>query len=211
MVEVVPAILSHTREDLIKKIEQVMPFVNFIQLDIMDGKFVPNKTVGGELVDEILQLPKAKYEYHWMVNNPEKYMEKIKGAAMHLVHIETVESKAHFEQIKKVAKNSGGKVGIAINPPTDLETILPYINEVEEVLVMTVNPGFSGQKYIASCEEKIRKLRKNYPKLNIEVDGGINLETGKRAREAGANILAAASAIFNEPDIQKAIEKLKKG
>lgn len=210
MIEIVPAILSHTEEDLIKKIQLVMPFVNFIQLDIMDGKFVPNKTVGGETVDEILQLPKAKYEYHWMVNQPEKYIEKIKGAAMHLVHIETVKDKAHFNLIKKTIHKNGGELGLAINPPTNLEKILPFVSEVNEVLIMTVNPGFSGQKYISSCEEKIKKLRKSYPKLNIEVDGGINLETGKRAREAGANILAAASAIFNEPDIQKAIEKLKK-
>jgi ribulose-phosphate 3-epimerase len=202
--EVIPAILVKTREDLLLRISQVIGLVKEIQLDIMDGVFVPNKTVG---LDDLKGLPSAKYEFHWMVANPELWIEKTPGPHMHLVHVETITS---FEKIEAAVKKAGGSLGLAINPETPLEKLLPHIRRAKRVLVMTVHPGFSGQKYIFAMGEKIKRLRSLYPALDIEVDGGVNLDTVSHAYSCGANILAAASAIFSADSIPVAIEDLKK-
>ena len=202
--EVVPAILVKTRDDLIRRIAQVRGLVREIQIDVMDGKFVPNTTVG---IDDLKALPEAHYEFHWMVREPERWIAQVPGPHMHLVHIETVES---FEAVERAVKESGGKLGIAINPETSLELALRLVPKAERVLIMTVHPGFSGQSYIKDMCGKIKQLRKLYPKLDIEVDGGINNETAAHAYSCGANILAAASAIFAAEDTKKAIAGLIK-
>ncbi len=201
--EVIPAILVKSREDLLRRIAQVKGLVREIQLDIMDGDFVPNRTIG---LPDLRDLPEARYEFHWMVRDPQKWIEAMPGPHMHLVHIETVGS---FERIEAAVKKAGGSLGLALNPETPLEKILPYVPRVKRVLVMTVHPGFSGQKYIREMEGKIRELRSLYPALDIEVDGGVNLDTAAHAYSSGANILAAASAIFSQGDIKAAIAALK--
>ncbi|NYZ73614.1 ribulose-phosphate 3-epimerase [Candidatus Micrarchaeota archaeon] len=202
--EVVPAILVKTRSDLIRSISQVRGLSKEIQIDIMDGRFVPNTTVG---IEDLKDLPEARYEFHWMVNEPERWIVQVPGPHMHLVHIEAVKS---FEAVEQAVKKSGGKLGIAINPETSLELALRLVPKAERVLIMTVHPGFSGQSYIREMCGKIRRLRKLYPKLDIEVDGGINNETAAHAYSCGANILAAASAIFAAKDAKKAIAGLIK-
>ncbi len=200
--EVVPAILVKTRDDLIRRIAQVRGLVREIQIDVMDGRFVPNTTVG---IEDLKGLPEANYEFHWMVREPERWIAQIPGPHMHLVHIETVKS---FEVIEQAVKKSGGKLGIAINPETPLDLALRVIPKAQRVLIMTVHPGFSGQSYIKDMCDKIRRLRKLYPDLDIEVDGGINNETAAHAYSCGANILAAASAVFAAKDAKKAIAEL---
>ncbi|MEW6722182.1 MAG: ribulose-phosphate 3-epimerase [Candidatus Micrarchaeota archaeon] len=200
---VIPAILVNAREDLLRRIGQVRGLVPEIQLDIMDGVFVPNKTIG---LEELKDLPEAKYEFHWMVSNPADWIRKTPGPHMHLVHVETIRD---FGDIEKAVKEAGGFLGLAINPETPLERLLPHVKKAKRVLIMTVHPGFSGQKYISEMGEKIRKLRSLYPKLDIEVDGGVNMETVSHAYSCGANILAAASAIFSAPDTAAAIKALK--
>jgi ribulose-phosphate 3-epimerase len=200
--EVVPAILVKTRGDLIRRIAQVRGLVKEIQIDVMDGKFVPNTTIG---IEDLKNLPEAHYEFHWMVHAPERWITQVPGPHMHLVHIETVKS---FETVEQAVKKSGGKLGIAINPETPLELALRVVPKAKRVLIMTVHPGFSGQSYIRDMCGKIRRLRKLYPKLDIEVDGGINNETAAHAYSCGANILAAASAIFAVKDTKSAIAKL---
>ncbi len=201
--EVIPAILVKSREDLLRRIGQVKGLVKEIQLDIMDGDFVPNRTIG---LADLKGLPDARYEFHWMVRDPQRWIEAMPGPHMHLVHIETVSS---FEMIEAAVRKAGGRLGLALNPETPLESILPYVPRVKRVLVMTVHPGFSGQKYITEMEGKIKRLRSLYPKLDIEVDGGVNLDTVAHAYSSGANILAAASAIFSQGDIKGAIDGLK--
>ncbi|HSB46813.1 MAG TPA: ribulose-phosphate 3-epimerase [Candidatus Bilamarchaeum sp.] len=202
--EVIPAILVKTREDLLLRISQVLGLVKEIQLDIMDGVFVPNKTIG---IEDLKGLPSARYEFHWMVMEPEKWIEKMPGPHMHLVHVETITS---FETVDSAVKKAGGSLGLAINPETPLEKLLPFVPRAKRVLVMTVHPGFSGQKYIFGMGEKIKKLRSLFPRLDIEVDGGVNLDTARHAYSSGANILAAASAIFSSEDIEGAIAELKR-
>ena len=201
-VEVVPAILVKSREELIERIEKVKPIATTVHIDIMDNKFVPNGTIG---LESLASLPSGiSYEFHWMVKDPENWISKIPGNHTHLVHVETI---SDWNEIKK-ARASGAKIGLAINPPTPVEKLFPFIqdNEVQQVLVMTVNPGFSGQKYITDVESKVQILRAKFPELEIEVDGGINPETSERASGAGANILAASSSIFMAKNIPEAVK-----
>ncbi|MDD5171555.1 MAG: ribulose-phosphate 3-epimerase [Candidatus ainarchaeum sp.] len=202
--EVVPAILVKTRDDLIRRIAQVNGLVKEIQIDVMDGKFVPNTTVG---IEDLKNLPEAHYEFHWMVREPERWIAQVPGPHMHLVHIETVKS---FDIVEQAVKKSGGKLGLAINPETSIDLALRLVPKAERVLIMTVHPGFSGQSYIREMCDKIKRLRKLYPKLDIEVDGGINNETAAHAYSCGANILAAASAVFAAKDTKAAITGLIK-
>jgi ribulose-phosphate 3-epimerase len=202
--EVIPAILVKKREYLLEHISRVRAHVKTIHIDVMDNKFVPNITIGTK---ELQELPAGlEYEIHWMVQKPEDWIAKVKGSHMHIVHVEAVEN---WEKVVATVKNNGGRLGVSLSPETPLDKIKPYLNQVKKVLVMAVHPGFYGQNYIPEVELKIRGLRKIIPKTDIEVDGGINPETGMRAAAAGANNLAAATAIFTKPDIGKAVEELK--
>ncbi|MFH0884645.1 MAG: ribulose-phosphate 3-epimerase [Candidatus Micrarchaeota archaeon] len=202
--EVIPAILVKTRSELLHRISQVRGLVREIQIDIMDGVFVPNKTIG---LEELKDLPQAIYEFHWMVKEPEKWILEIEGPHMHLVHVETIDN---LDKVEAAVKKVGGRLGLALNPETPIEKLLPLVPKAERVLIMTVRPGYSGQKYIYEMEHKVRKLRQLFPLLDIEVDGGVNNETVPHAYSSGANLLAAASAIFAAEDIKSAIAHLKK-
>jgi ribulose-phosphate 3-epimerase len=205
-VKVTPAILVKSREDLLAHIEKVKASVKTVHIDIMDDVFVPNKTIG---LESLTDLPSGVfYEFHWMVKDPENWISKVPGKHLHLIHVETISDWDKIEKERELSK--GGKIGLAINPPTPVEKLYPYINEkkIKHILCMTVNPGFSGQKYIPEVESKIQTLRSRFPKLEIEVDGGINPETSERASEAGANILAAASSIFMAKNIPEAVQNI---
>jgi len=202
--EIIPAILVRLREDLFDSIRRVKPFVDTVQIDMMDGMFVPNSTIG---VKHLRGLPEGlNYEIHWMVREPERWIEKVHGDYLHIIHVETIDS---LDRLEKIVKKNGGRLGIAINPLTDFKEVLPYLKKVDYVLVMTVNPGFSGQKYNADMEERVRQIRKKYKKIDIEVDGGLNKKTAYTAAAAGANKIAAASSIFKAFDIGKAIRELQ--
>ena len=201
--EVIPAILVKDRAELLRRIAAVSPHVKTVHIDVMDDKFVPNKTIGPESFSD---LPKdVEYEFHWMVENPQDYIVKVPGPHIHLVHIETVKD---WPAVDEAIKKSGGKLGIAYNPSTPNPHVLIAIERAQRVLAMTVVPGFSGQKYMQEVEEKIRELRLLRPGLDIEVDGGIGPDTAKSAAKAGANKLAASSAIFKADDKKKAINDI---
>lgn len=200
--EVIPAILAKTREELNNKLEKVLLLTKKVQIDIMDGKFVPNQTIS---LDSITFNPNIKYEIHLMVSDPLEYIKKYPHF-FYIIHIETIKNKEEFEKIKAITNKN---FALAINPSTNVEELFPYLKEVNEVLVMSVNPGFSGQRYIEDIEEKIKILREKFPNLTIGVDGGINEYTAFRAASAGANKLIAASAIFLSHNIREAISKLE--
>ncbi len=203
-VEIIPAILVKTREELLSHIKRVENSVSSVHIDVMDNKFVPNKTIGTE---SFSNLPKnVSYEFHWMVQQPENYIEQVPGKHLHIVHVEAI---TNWAAIRKAVEIAGGKIGIAINPSTPAKSIEPYAKDISMVLVMSVNPGFYGQKYIPDVEGKIKELKKKFPKLKIEVDGGINAETAKGASAAGADSLAAASAIYHAPDPKQAVKEIK--
>ena len=202
--EIIPAILVKLREDLLDSIRRVKPFVDTVQIDVMDGMFVPNSTIG---VRHLRGLPiDLNYEIHWMVQEPERWIAKVPGNYLHIVHVETIDS---LDRLEKIVKKKGGRLGIAINPLTDFKEVLPYLKKVNYVLVMTVNPGFSGQRYNSEMEERVRKIRKKFKNIDIEVDGGLNKKTAYSAAAAGANKIAAASSIFNAFDVGKAVRELQ--
>ncbi|MCX6769566.1 MAG: ribulose-phosphate 3-epimerase [Candidatus Micrarchaeota archaeon] len=203
MVEIVPAILVKTKEEFEQRITSVAPYVSRVQIDIMDGKFVPNATLP---VEEFSPIPKnLLVEYHLMVQNPLEYVKRIgKKGAIYELHIESL---ANPQEAISEIKRMGGRVALAISPDTPVSAVEPFLPQIEHVLVMTVYPGFSGQSYLPAMEEKMRKLRELG--VVVEVDGGIVIGTAKRAAAAGATLIGAASAIFSKPDIKSAIEGLK--
>lgn len=203
-IEIVPAILVKTREEFAKKITLVAPYVKRVQIDIMDGKFVPNKTLA---VEEFPPIPEGLIvEYHLMVENPLEYVKKIgKKDAIYELHVESLKD---VGKAIAAVKKMGGKVALALSPDTLADEALPYLPEIEHVLVMTVYPGFSGQTYLARMEGKMRTLSE--AGAVVEVDGGIDIGTARSAAQAGATLLGAASGIFAKPDMAKAIEELKK-
>ncbi len=207
MIEIVPAILEKTFEELEQKVKQVEPFVNRVQIDVMDGEFVPNKTVQPEdLKDFKTDLMK---EAHLMVNDNEKYVEAFLDLSFDMIIVHYESCKDIPGIIKKV-KDRGKKIAIAINPPTPLSAIKDYLDDLDMVLIMTVNPGFSGQGFDPSVLPKIRELRSMRRDLDIEVDGGIKVGTVRLAAEAGANIFTSCSGIFKFEDKKEAVESLKK-
>ncbi|MFA5930494.1 MAG: hypothetical protein WC861_06440 [Candidatus Micrarchaeia archaeon] len=206
MVEIVPAILVKDKEDFAAKIAAVAPHVSRVQIDIMDGRFVPNTTLA---VEEFPPIPaRLLVEYHLMVENPLDYVKKIgKKGAIYELHIESLKEIGVEKAISEV-KKMGGRVALAISPDTPVSTVAPYLSLVEHVLVMTVHPGFSGQKYLPAMEDKMRALAKMG--AVVEVDGGVGLGSARTAAAAGATLLGVASAIFAQPDVAAAIKKIKK-
>lgn len=207
MIEIVPAILVKSKEELNERLREVEPYVNRVQIDIMDGKFVPNKTIQPEdMKDFKTNLIK---EAHLMVENNEKYVEDFLNLGFDVIIVHYESCKNIPEIIKKV-KDRGKKMALAINPPTPLSAIKDYLNDLDMVLIMTVNPGFSGQGFLPEVMPKIRELREMRKDFDIEVDGGIKLGTVKLAAEAGANIFASCSGIFKQDDKKEVIDAMKK-
>jgi ribulose-phosphate 3-epimerase len=195
-IEVVPSILS---ADLTRLGDQVKEAVaggaDRIQVDVMDGHFVPNLTFGPLVVEAVRRVTTLPIEAHLMVERPELYIEAFAKAGATLIEVQ-VESTTSLYRTVQAIKDLGAHAGVAINPATSVESlreILPYITTVN---VMTVEPGFGGQKFIAHSPEKIRRVRAMAPKVEIEVDGGIDAKTAPLVVKAGATVLVAGSAVF---------------
>ncbi|MFA6603894.1 MAG: ribulose-phosphate 3-epimerase [Patescibacteria group bacterium] len=208
MPQVIPAILARTEEEFIAKIEKIRPLGVMVQIDVMDGRFVPNTTwADPEKIPGLLKgIP---FEAHLMVDNPE-HMAIVwlaAGAARVFFHIEATERE---ELILRSADKESGKVGIAINPDTPLSRITPMLDKIKNVLIMGVNPGASGQTMLPITLDKIEALKVIRPALNISIDGGVNLETAPKLIRAGADCLVAANALTNSPDPAAALAELKR-
>ena len=202
---IIPAIIAETQQQLLERINKVKDYSVIIQLDIMDGVFVPNRSI-----DFDFKLPKTncRFEAHLMINNPMEWINKNwKKIDMALIHFESC--KNHMEIIKTV-KKLGRKVGFALNPETPVEEVREYLNDIDQILVMTVNPGFYGSSFLPETLGKIREIRRMKPDLNIEVDGGINPDTIRRVHDAGANMFVSGSYIVKSDDVKKAMDVLRK-
>ncbi|MDD5116742.1 MAG: ribulose-phosphate 3-epimerase [Candidatus Omnitrophica bacterium] len=209
-IKVAPSILSADFSNLadeLKKIERAG--ADLVHVDVMDGHFVPNITIGPVVVKYLRKATRLALDTHLMIENPAKYIDAFvkAGSDMITVHIETVTLK-NLAAIARKLKNKKVKLGISLNPATPLERIKKALPLVDFVLVMSVNPGFGGQEFMPSALNKIRSLRDIFKK-DIAVDGGINDFTGAEARKAGANVLAAGSYIFGAKDTKKAINSLR--
>lgn len=207
-----PSILSADFANLerdIKKVEDCG--ADWVHVDVMDGHFVPNITIGVPVVKSLKNITNLPLDVHLMIENPDKYAEPFakSGADILTFHYEAVKENDIVNLISKI-KSFGIKAGISIKPKTRPDVLLPYLDIVDMVLVMTVEPGFGGQLFMSDCAEKIKFIRQNAPEdLIIQVDGGINAQTGKICKDFGANSLVAGSYIYGASDIKQAIDSLK--
>lgn len=200
---IVPAIIAESQDELDDRMGKVKNHASYLQLDIMDGVFVPTHSL-----DFDFKLPPADYqlEAHLMISNPEEWIdENWKRFDTILVHIESCKNPEKL--IRTV--NQKIKLGFALSPETPLDRIKKYLDDIGQVLVMTVNPGSYGKRFLPEALDKVKELRNIKPDLDIEVDGGINPETIKGAYEAGANIFVSGSYIMKFDNIKEAIDILK--
>lgn len=209
-IKVAPSILSADFSCLQKEIKKVeLAKADMLHIDIMDGHFVPNITIGPVVVKYIKRHTKLPLDVHLMIENPLGLIDAFisAGSDMITVHIETM-TKAKIMALRNKLKTKGIKLGVSLNPSTPLAKIKGVLNLVDFVLVMSVNPGFSGQSFIPKVLPKIKELRAIF-NGDIAVDGGINFESAKLTIDAGANILAAGSYIFGAKNVRQAIERIR--
>jgi len=204
---IAPSILSADFGKLNQEIAKIEKYADLIHVDVMDGHFVPNITIGPVVVKYIkTSLP---LDVHLMIENPQKYIKEFAPYARYItVHYETC--RRNLKKVIRMIKRLGVRAGVSINPRTPLSKIYNVLHDIDMVLLMTVNPGFGGQTFIKSVIHKIKYLRHISPKLNIEVDGGINPKTARICYEAGANIFVAGHYIFGSRNRIAAIKKLKR-
>lgn len=209
--KIAPSLLSANLLNLEREIKNIEKAgADMLHLDIMDGHFVPNLTFGPELVKQIRKTTNLPLDTHLMVTNPAFFIPKFLESGVDYIsfHIET---NSKYEKLLNAIKKSKVKAGVAINPETPLNTVKRVLDYIDYVLVMTVHPGFGGQEFIADCTPKIQELHKivGKRKIEIEVDGGINYQTAKLVKEAGANIIVAGNFIFTSKNYKKVIEGLR--
>lgn len=213
MIKIAPSILSADFATLGEDVKDVeLGGADYIHVDVMDGHFVPNITIGPLVVQAIRPITKLPLDVHLMIENPDQYIPAFAKAGADIITVH-VEACRHLHRTIQLIKEQGVKSGVVINPSTPVDLIKHVIEEVDMVLLMTVNPGFGGQAFISSVVPKIKEVRKLADQLNpdleIEVDGGINPETAKICVEAGANVLVAGSYIYESPDRQEAINRIR--
>lgn len=213
MKKIYPSLLSAdflNLEDEIKALEKAQ--VDGLHFDVMDGQFVPNISIGLPILDSIRTATQLPIDVHLMIEQPEQYINTFAehGADMISVHVESTQ---HIHRALQMIKNAGKKAGVVINPGTPVEVLLPVLEIVDYVLVMTVNPGFGGQSFIEACASKVKSLRDLRQSLNlnfdIEVDGGINDETIQLCADNGATMFVTGSYFFNQKDYSKVTQLLK--
>jgi ribulose-phosphate 3-epimerase len=212
--KIAPSILSANFAELGKEIKDVENGgADYIHIDVMDGHFVPNITMGPMVVKAIRPLTELPLDVHLMIENADQYIEAFADAGADYITVH-VEAAPHLHRTIQLIKSKGVKAGVVLNPATPADWIKPILQDIDMVLLMTVNPGFGGQSFIPSVVPKIKQIRswadEVNPSLEIEVDGGINPETAAICAEAGADVFVAGSAIYNQADRGAAIEDLRK-
>jgi ribulose-phosphate 3-epimerase len=213
MVKIAPSILSADFSILAEEILDVeRGGADMIHVDVMDGHFVPNLTIGPLIVEAIRPITKLPLDVHLMIENPDAYIEAFANAGADYLTVH-VEACTHLHRTIQLIKSYGVRASVVLNPATPVASIQHIIGDIDMVLLMTVNPGFGGQKFIASVLPKIAEVKQlaeqNGVNIEIEVDGGVNVETAKLCIKHGATVLVAGSAIYSQPDRKKAIEALR--
>ena len=214
MKKILPSILSADFANLERDIKELESIgIDMFHIDVMDGNFVPNISFGFPIIESIRPKTDKVFDCHLMIANPENYVEQFCNVGCDMVSFH-IEATNHADRVIQVIKKNGKKAGIVLNPQTSIESIKYLLPKLDYVLIMTVNPGFGGQKFIPELLEKIEELaklreEKNYNFL-IEVDGGINTETSKACRDKGADLLVCGSFLFGASDKEKTLGELLK-
>lgn len=213
MIKIAPSILSADFANLQKDIQDVeQGGADYIHIDVMDGHFVPNITIGPLVVEAIRPITTLPLDVHLMIEDPDTYIPAFAKAGADIISVH-VEACRHLHRTVQLIKAEGVKAGVVINPATPVESIIPILDDVDLVLLMTVNPGFGGQAFIESVLPKISQVRSLITErglsVEVEVDGGVNPETAARCVEAGADVLVAGSAIYQQADRKKAISSIR--
>ena len=211
MIKIAPSLLSADFARLAEELETVVD-ADILHLDVMDGHFVPNITIGPPIIKALRKRTKLPFDCHLMISEPQKYIPAFldAGADMISIHVET---EPHLQRALQMIRDGGAKAGIAINPATSAELLTTALDFCDYVLAMTVNPGFGGQKFIEPVVPKIRHIsrliRERGLGVEIEVDGGIDVKTAPHVVTAGATILVAGSAVFGQPNRGDAIQAIR--
>ena len=211
MIVLSPSILSSDFANLEIDIKRVAEAgAQYIHVDVMDGHFVPNITIGPCVVESIRKITDKVLDVHLMISNPLAYAESFLKAGADILTVHH-ECNPEIEKIYELTQKYQKKLCISINPDTPFEVVENYIEYIDMILVMSVQPGFGGQGFIESSIGKIRNLRNKYPEIDIEVDGGIKLSNLKSVTDAGANVIVAGSAIFAADDVEKTVQQFLEG
>lgn len=213
MVKIAPSILSANFAKLGEEILDVeRGGADYIHVDVMDGHFVPNITIGPLIVEAIRPITKLPLDVHLMIEKPDQYIEQFVKAGADIITVH-VEACVHLHRTIQNIKSHGIKAGVVLNPATPVSTIEHIIDEIDMVLLMTVNPGFGGQKFIHSVVPKIKQVANMIKERNlsveIEIDGGVDEQTAILCKEAGATVLVAGSAVYNKENRKEAIAKIR--
>lgn len=213
MTKLAPSLLSADFSDLKNEINKIEKGgADYLHLDVMDGIFVPNITFGAPLIKKIRQVTKIPFDVHLMIDRPERYIKDFVDAGADIITVHQ-EASLHLHRTIQEIKSHGVLAGVSLNPATPIETLEHIIEDLDLVLIMTVNPGFGGQSFIKSMEEKIRTLRKlideKNPNIILQVDGGIKLDNVRMIKDLGVDLVVAGSAIFNSDNIEERTRDFK--
>ena len=213
MIKLAPSILSADFARLLEDVKKVEKAgCEYLHIDVMDGHFVPNITLGPGIVKSLRKDVNMVFDAHLMIENPDKYIKEFADAGCDIIVVHQ-EACTHLHRTIQNIKSHGIKAGVALNPATPIETIKYVLQDVDMVLLMSVNPGFGGQSYIPVVTEKIKELKALIDKMNldidIEVDGGVKPSNIAEVVNAGANVIVAGSAIFNAGNIDEAVKSLR--
>lgn len=213
MIKIAPSILSADFANLERDVKAVEEAgADYIHFDVMDGVFVPNISFGLPVLSSLRKVTDLVLDVHLMIDQPERFVEEFVRAGADIVTFH-VEATNHVHRVLQQIKGAGAKAGVVLNPHTPLSTIEHVLEDVDMVLLMTVNPGFGGQSFIPGVLTKLKALADMKEErgldFEIEIDGGVNLETAKSCIENGANVLVAGSAVYNAPDYAEAIAGIR--